>query len=907
MRIPLSLRGKLIAAFLLLLVPVLGQVVYSHVREYHQMRGSLLQDQLQTSEAVGTTLEAVLDRGIAVGQTLSLDPMILDFDITAPNRLQSHLARYLALFPEYRNVNVWDANGQLVASAIALGPDEPIPNISDRRHFRTAMASGLPAVSDVLIARVGEEPSIVTASPIRDGAGRIIGLVTVLVDLDQVGQNIRDLSRLKEQAVFVADTEGRLAFHTANPSPSWEERDISSYELVQEVLSQGQFVGSAEGVFTTNQQMVAASRTRSYGWIAAISVSEAVVVGQVQQAALGSLGIYMGIVLLAAMIALGLTYAITSPLGRLTRTMAALARGDLGCRAMVSTGDELESTADSLNRMASSLQREQERLHELVEMGTALSSAESPHQLLELLAQRSTVMLGELTCVCLLDRHGSDCAKFAVHAPDEETRERFSELIIRHHESIFTGIYRSVAETGESILVPRVGEWSLGGDLPRDLARAGARSLIVVPVRGKRGVVGVLTNLSLGQERTLNEEDLSVAEDLANRAGLVIDNALLLRQVQGQQRRAGEAAQEAERRQRELDAVIEGVREGIIVADFQGRMVRVNQRAREILGMQGAPVEGSLLEELGNRFKFEYPGGRSMPVGEWPIARALRGESFVGLETLYHRRDGKDFHLLFSGGSVRDEKGTLQLGVVAFGDITLIRELERAREEFISVVAHDLRSPLTVIIGFASVLRGLAPEQHGQANERKAVESILSSAKRLEKMVADLLDASRIEASRLVLAKESVELPELVEAVVERTVEITKGHPVEVEIRDALPPMEADPSRLEQVLTNLLSNATKYSFPNTAILVVVERVGSEAVVSITNQGQGISPEEQEGVFSRFRRTRAAEATKVPGLGLGLYITKGLVEAHGGRVWVESEAGKYATFRFSLPLGDGAEG
>jgi signal transduction histidine kinase len=125
---------------------------------------------------------------------------------------------------------------------------------------------------------------------------------------------------------------------------------------------------------------------------------------------------------------------------------------------------------------------------------------------------------------------------------------------------------------------------------------------------------------------------------------------------------------------------------------------------------------------------------------------------------------------------------------------------------------------------------------------------------------------------------------------------------VRVELRGEVPPLEADPARLEQVLVNLLSNAAKYSFPETEILVEVEPREREVMVSVTNLGQGIPPEEQEAIFTRFRRARAATEAGVPGLGLGLYITKGLVEAHGGRIWVESEVGKSTTFRFTLPLG-----
>jgi signal transduction histidine kinase len=146
-----------------------------------------------------------------------------------------------------------------------------------------------------------------------------------------------------------------------------------------------------------------------------------------------------------------------------------------------------------------------------------------------------------------------------------------------------------------------------------------------------------------------------------------------------------------------------------------------------------------------------------------------------------------------------------------------------------------------------------------------------------------------------------VDLASLVREVVDRTVQLTRGHPVRLEVCGVVPPVEADPSRLEQVLENLLSNAAKYSFSETEILVSVESGPEEVTVSVTNQGLGIPADEMEGLFTRYRRTRTAMEGKIPGIGLGLYITKGLVEAHGGRIWVESEVGKNTTFRFTLPL------
>src|SRR5258708_39103373 len=148
-------------------------------------------------------------------------------------------------------------------------------------------------------------------------------------------------------------------------------------------------------------------------------------------------------------------------------------------------------------------------------------------------------------------------------------------------------------------------------------------------------------------------------------------------------------------------------------------------------------------------------------------------------------------------------------------------------------------------------------------------------------MIADLLDVSRIEARRLTLDCYSVDFPALVRAVVERTTALTKGHPVRVSIVDEIPQLELDPGRIEQVLGHLLSNAAKFGYPNTAIMLAVERRDAEIEVSVSNQGPGIAPAELPKLFRRFYRTSEARAAGVAGIGLGLSITKGLVEAHGG--------------------------
>ncbi len=366
-------------------------------------------------------------------------------------------------------------------------------------------------------------------------------------------------------------------------------------------------------------------------------------------------------------------------------------------------------------------------------------------------------------------------------------------------------------------------------------------------------------------------------------------------------RRVQRLAEQATRWAAELDAVIEGVGEGVTIADGKGRILRRNRAGREILG-PSPEIEGDQsFTRYAGHFGVRYPDNRSVPPEQFPLARAVRGETVSGEELVLVGPDGRKLHLLFSTSVVRDKEGRVALAMSIYRDITQIRQLEQAREEFISLVAHDLRSPLTVITGFAGLLQRLPPELHCQPQERKAVESILVSAKRMERMVADLLDVSRIGSNRLTLNMEPVELTALVREVVERAREVTQDHEIHVDVLGSIPPLKADPVRLEQVLVNLLSNAAKYGYPETVIRVKLERRGEEVQVAVTNRGPGIPPEDLPQLFTRFQRTRFSREGRIPGLGLGLYISKGLVEAHGGRIWAESMPGKTTTFYFTLPV------
>jgi PAS domain S-box-containing protein len=246
------------------------------------------------------------------------------------------------------------------------------------------------------------------------------------------------------------------------------------------------------------------------------------------------------------------------------------------------------------------------------------------------------------------------------------------------------------------------------------------------------------------------------------------------------------------------------------------------------------------------------------------------------------------------------EDGSLESALAIATDVGALKEVEQLREEWTSVVAHDLRQPTTVILGYGSLLEKSVTEFSPLV--RLQVSHILNSARLLSRMIRDLLDSSRIETRRLTLERRVVSLAVLIPAVVERSAEMTRNHVVTVTLRSEIPPINADPGRIEQVLTNLLANAAKYGDPQSDIEVTLEAENGAVKVGVTNRGHGIRPEELPTIFNRFIRTRTAQQRTQEGLGLGLYIARGLVEAHGGRIWVESTPGETTTFWFTLPLG-----
>ncbi len=391
--------------------------------------------------------------------------------------------------------------------------------------------------------------------------------------------------------------------------------------------------------------------------------------------------------------------------------------------------------------------------------------------------------------------------------------------------------------------------------------------------------------IEIGERERAEEERERLLKQLMD-----ANQGLVVASVQAQ-----EQAEEAGRRAAELNATIGAIADGLIIYGPAGEILHMNRVATDLLGYSDAGQGSSLVERAAN-LKTETGDGRPVKLDEAPVMRALRGETVCGMTLVLRNNHDKTRWVSASAAPIRAPDGKMLGAVATFTDVTGIHELQEQREDFINSISHDLRSPLAIIQGQASILQ----RTMGKGGQRgRSLGYIIAASHRMNAMIRDLVDSARQDSGQLLLEKHPVELGSFVSSLLERYALVVSGRRVRVEMPEDLPTVDADPGRLERIFLNLLGNAIKYAPPESEVMVAAKLENGEIVTSVVDKGLGIAPGDVPRIFDRYYRAKGDR--KDEGLGLGLHITKMLVEAHGGRVCVDSEVGKGTTFYFTLPL------
>ncbi len=447
------------------------------------------------------------------------------------------------------------------------------------------------------------------------------------------------------------------------------------------------------------------------------------------------------------------------------------------------------------------------------------------------------------------------------------------------------GIFDHFSKIAGPLRVKDWGEYAesvgLDGQLPMTVFAG-----MATPMRHRAEPVGIIM---LGHDRPdarFSEEDAETLVMFASQAASVIANARRHRDVQ--------------RARGDLETLVNTAPVGVIVVDATtGALVSVNQEAKRLVDILSP---GQPPEELLGALTMQRADGREVSLRDFPLAEALRGgETVRGEEITLTIGEDRALTVLLNATPIRTESGELERYVATVQDMTPLRDMERLRAEFLAMVSHELRAPLTSVKGSITTL--LNPSSPLNPAEILQFHRIIDSqTDQMRELIADLLDVARIDAGTLSVAPEPTDLAILIGEAREAFQSGGGQHTLLIDLDPELPLVMADRLRMVQVLNNLLFNAARHSQETSPIRVFVERGEIQVTVTVADEGSGVPADQMSSLFRKFSGITAEDRERdFARTGLGLAICKGIVEAHGGRIWAESDGpGTGARFSFTIP-------
>lgn len=429
------------------------------------------------------------------------------------------------------------------------------------------------------------------------------------------------------------------------------------------------------------------------------------------------------------------------------------------------------------------------------------------------------------------------------------------------------------------------------------------RSAVAAPLMVGEDVIGVLLVFNR-QVNFFNPEQLGLIKVIAGQVAVAINNANLYKLIREQAERLGNMLRSEQEEASRSQSILEAVADGVLVTDSENRISFLNASAENILGIKADKISNQTLKDFSGLFGKAANIWHEI-IHEWSEAPTeyQQGDSYAEQLEL---DDGRIVLVHLAPVILQNNQflGTVSI----FRDITHQVEVDRLKSEFVATVSHELRTPMTSIRGYVDILlMGAA----GSLTEDQThfLDIIRSNTERLNILVADLLDISRLESGRVIITQQEVDVIEVANDVIEtakqRSVDEEKPMSFNVELDETLPSVYADPDRLRQIMMNLVENAYHYTPKNGQVTLAISMVngGDTIQVDVHDTGVGIEMDDQQQVFERFYRGEDPLVLATPGTGLGLPIVKQLVEMHNGEIWVKSPGtdGKGSTFSFTLPV------
>lgn len=696
------------------------------------------------------------------------------------------------------------------------------------------------------------QPYFYTVVPVRKN-NQVVGGILIAVKCDRLLQSLERSSQAAVTTFY--DLSGRAISTTLLP-----RAELSALDMPPQVL-QALFSGQAQSIFTVEL------RQRGYQLAYSPLVIAGVQVGyfsvglsrdfQVQQLSLSrNVVVAIAIALATGSVILGYQIArrITRPLADLVATAEAVTGGDLEARSTVMSPDEFGRLALAFNQMT-------EHLARLYRTSRDLNQAIEVTPVLKVTERAVRSLLPDADVLALIAEE--DALRYHI---DDELPGIVRSL--RHVQvPLSDPLVRDLAEAQRVMLASPDAEPRL---MSLGLVQvAGYKSLMLSPLVVQGEPAGILI-LAHREPDAFSESILPSLTAIANMATSVLYNALLFDRVQS----------EALRRR----AILESIADGVVVLDRQRYIVIVNRAAEQILGMHDWQLVRRSFNEI--------------PLKRVEVRHEVFSENGVGHRE--HFRLGDRVVRLSSAPVITDEGA--QIGeVVVLHDISAEAAVDRAKTEFIATISHELRSPLTVISGYTDLLlRGLAGELSG--DQRDLLEAVRNRAELMTNIVKNVIMVASIEANSLQTDLAAQDVRRAIDDTVApmRKAFERKGLRLTVHTPEDLPPVRADREQLLIMLGQVIDNARRYTQQGEVIITAYRRDDDMVQIDVSDTGPGIPADQMNRLFTRFFRVEGNNSPE-RGSGLGLVITRQLVERHGGKVWAHSDVGRGSTFSIALPI------
>jgi len=508
----------------------------------------------------------------------------------------------------------------------------------------------------------------------------------------------------------------------------------------------------------------------------------------------------------------------------------------------------------------------------LLEISRAMSARLDLSSLLELILESAVeILAGQAGLITLRRNDGAFAPSASIGLPVRAL-------------PLFEPLWRDLESQEKRKVIP---------DLPLRLALASKaagvplRQVVTLPLETGEDVTGyIFIFRARGAEFSSN--DRQVLSAFANQAAVAVHNARLYQQVSAERER--------------LDAIIENSGDGVMIINPY-RIIQTWNRS--LAHLTGIPAEEAIGRPCYDVLNLKSPQGVSICHTACPLVHPPE-DGRLYAEGIHHRADGLAITLADNYSPQYNEEGEMTQVIANVRDMTRLREAEELKQTLLSVISHELKTPVSIIKGYAGTL-AREDADWDKATLAEGLAVIEEEADRLDKLISNLLEASRLQAGGTQLQLSYLDLADLAKQAVDNIQATTENHSFELDFPEKFPPVQGDFERLREVLTNLIGNAIKYS-PEGGLIKVGGRVAGRNMVRlyVSDEGIGIPPADQERIFERFHRVDNRLARQTPGTGLGLFLVRALVDAHGGRVWVDSTPGQGSVFWVELPSGDPSE-